>query len=265
MDNVHHVVKTVSIVGFSVLFYLATGCQSFENPITWDESIKSSELLGVWKSVEGAEDPLTVNVSSGMDGLDIEMFYLNERTNEEERAIFTGHLLASKELHVLQVDMATYQERTADGKTKNNNEEGYIFARVELDGNELLVRDVSFDKFGKAAEELIQDNNIQMDVREVSNCLESELKIDVAVMSLPDLLNENDWDHIVSMLKVEIEDHEKFKAVIDGKHEKVDPFRQVNSLRTCVAKKLSSEMLEQVMESNADSVFVGETYELVRM
>ena len=265
MDNVHHVVKTVSIIGFSVLFFLATGCQSFENPITWDESIKSSELLGVWKSVEGAEDPLTVNVSSGTDGLDIEMFYLNGRTNEEERATFTGHLLASDNLHILQVNVGTYQEQTEAGKTYNDNEEGYMFARVELDGNELLVRDVSFDKFGKAAEEYLLGNNILMDVREVSACLGSEVKIDVAVMSLPDLLNENDWDHIVSMLRVEIEDREKFKAVIDGKHEKVDPFRQVNSLRTCVAKKLSSEMLEQVMESNADSVFVGETYELVRM
>lgn len=265
MSRYEPATKSVSLLGISVMFVLVGCGTNFENPINWDESIRSSELLGVWKSVEGAEDPQTVSVSSGVDGLNIEMIYLNKRTEEEERATFTGHLRASNELHVLQVNLDTYQEWTSDGETKNIKEEGYVFFRVELDGNNLLVRDLSFDDFGKAAEEFLQDREIQMDVREVSDCLETEVQIDVAIKSLPELMNERDWDHIAATLKLEVEDWEEFKAGIDGKLDKVDPFRQINSLRTCVAKKLPSEMLGRVMESNADSVFVGETIELVRM
>ena len=265
MVHIGKVKKTTLILGYCVPFFVVAGCSNFENPITWDESIRSNELIGEWATVEGSEEEYTANISNGLDGLEVELTYQNERTKKPERASFTGRLRSSDDLDVLEVDMYTYQEQTDDGKTKNNNKKGYFFVRIELDGNRMLAHYLSVERFGEIAESVLQGSKVQMDVREVSDCVATELQADIAVNSLPVILRENDWDRIASMIQLSGEELEDFRERIDGTNSSVDPFKQVNSFRDCVAKKLPSEMLERVFETEADTVFAGERHELVRM
>ena len=265
MADTHTIRKTTNFLGCVVFFFAFAGCSYFENPITWDESMRSSELVGEWTTVAGSKDQFTASVSNGLEGLEFELVTSEKDTGKIERAMFTGHLLAVEELHVLQIDMNTYREQTGDGDLKNNNEEGYFFAKVELGGNTLLVDSIDFDEFGEAAESVLGEAKVRMGVRDVSRCLDTKLQTDVIVQSLPDLFREDDWNQIAAIVQLPDKDLAKLRGAVDGKNSSIDPFKQLNSLRSCVARKLPSALIEKVIESAPEHVFVGERRELERM
>lgn len=261
MDDTQTIRKTTTFLGCVVFFFAFAGCSFFENPITWDESIRSSELVGEWTTVAGSEEEFTASVSEGMEGLEFEVVKSEKRTGKIERAMFTGHLLAVEDLHVLQIDMNTYREQTGDGDLKNHNEEGYFFAKVDLDGNSLFVNFLDYDEFGEAAESVLGEMKVQMGVRDVSRCLDTKLRNDVIAQSLPELFREDDWNQIAAIVQLPEKDLAKLRVPPGGKNATIDPFKQLKSLRSCLASKLSSELIEQVFESAPERVFVGETYE----
>ena len=265
MTGTHPIRKRTTFLGCVVFFFAFAGCSYFENPITWDESIRSSELVGEWTTVAGSEEEFTASVSNGLEGLEFELVKSEKQTGKIERAMFTGYLLAVEDLHVLQIDMNTYREQTGDGDLKNHNEEGYFFAKVELGGSTLLVNFIDYDEFGETAESVLGEMKVRMGVRDVSRCLDTKLRTDVIAQSLPELFREDDWNQIAAIVQLPEKDLAKLRGPGGGKNATIDPFKQLKSLRSCVASKLTSELIEKVFESAPERVFVGELYEFERI
>lgn len=261
MPDTHTIRNTPSFFGCVVFFFAVAGCSTFDNPITWEESIRNSELVGEWATVEGSEEEFTASVSIGLEGLEFELVRLNPSTEKLERATFIAHLLASEDLHVLQIDLHTFREQKGEGDSKNDNEEGYFFAKVDLEGSSLIMNFVDYDEFGEAAESVLGEMEVQMGVRDVSSCLDNRLQTDLISQSLPDLFREDDWDQIAAIVQLPEKDLAKLRVPVSGKNSTIDPFKQLNSLRSCVARKLPSDLIEKVFESAPERVFVGDRLE----
>lgn len=265
VDSTQVKARPAALLGSFVLLFFIGGCGYFENPITWDESDRSSELIGKWATLEGSEEEFTANVTQGSDGLEFELVKSAKDTKEVETALFTGHLRTSNDLHVLQIDMSTYREKTEDGETKYDDGYGYQFAKVELNGSKLLANLIDIDKFGEHAESILADDNVRMGVREVSDCIHADLQKEIVAQSLPELFRESDWSRIAAIVQIPSKELEALRAAYEAENTTIEPFKKLNYLRTCIASKLPSDLIETVFESVPDQVFVGGHFVLERI
>ena len=93
--------------------------------------------------------------------------------DDAHSASFEADLLASNELHVLQVPVASYEEFAADDENLATGGGGYVFVRVIADPvNESLTFNwLDLVAFARVAEESLSEDRMKVSARDFSDCI----------------------------------------------------------------------------------------------
>lgn len=233
---------------------LLSGCENFENPLRWEESPLADDLVGSWNAVEGEDAGTSARVSRTDDGaLRVEL----NKPDKNERFSFIADLVASESVHVLQVRMDTYEP-----KSDYVTESGFRFLRLTLAGDERLrVQRLDGSRLGKVAENVYTGAGLELSLDTVAGCLGEKLTQSLWAKFwtyMSEQLEDDLEASVVAALGDEAaSDVEKELAKIA--QVKVDPYEELANMRTCIARHLPSESLEQLFLSHTDLVFSGGT------
>lgn len=200
----------------ALLVATMSGCDTFDNPLRWEESSMADDLVGTWNGVEGKDAGMRARVWRADD----KTLGFEVTSPENPRATFLGNVLEAGPVHVLQVRLDSYREIDEDGDSDPAT--GFYFMRiVALPENGVSVHDLDVDTMGRVADKELAASGLEFEGETFARCLR-------------------------------------------GSTRKVDPYRELARIRTCVAHRLPSESLEQLFLEHADRVFSGETRLLVR-
>lgn len=263
--------KIKQIVGLIPLIALVAtvGCNNFENPVRWDESPKEKQLVGVWETVNGTEDPFRASIKSSVEEpLSFELTFLQDTKSmfdsdiSVHRATFLADLVSSSNVELLQIHMDSFAEFEADGTEIEGTLGGYWFGHVTLDENTATLRYLDVQAMAAAAESALDGSGHSMHANEFLNCLSTDLLSgalwtfmkDKDLAALAKILGES--EDSVADAESAIEEFEKLV---------VDPYKELAKIKKCIARKLPSEYLEQVFQNSADEVFVGKVAQLNRI
>lgn len=236
---------------------LLSACQTFENPLNWNESPMAKDLVGSWRSAD-SEDVIKV---SRTDIGDLQ-FEAPASDGGKTPDTFVADLLASGPIHVLQVRMDTYRKGG-----RRAEETGFLFLRVTQGAeHSLLVHGLDVDLLSRVAERELRRSEMQMLATTVAECVGEELS-DALWAKFWNLLSEAlDTDlkaQILSALDYETrEDVQESLAELAGLE--IDPYRELAKMRTCIARHLPSETLGELLRRHADRLFSGEAERYVR-
>ena len=238
---------------------LLSACQTFENPLNWNESPMAADLVGTWRPVE-SEDHTLIKVSRTDIGA--LQFEASSSDSGETPDTFIAELLASGSVHVLQVRMATYSEggRRPEGT-------GFGFLRVTQGAEDgVLVQGLDVDLFGRVAEEELRRSELKMQAKTVAECAGEKLGGALWAKfwnELSEPLSTNLQAQILSAL-----DYETLGDVAGPLAElaelEIDPYRELAKMRTCIALHLPSESLGDLLLRHADRVFSEDAERYVR-
>lgn len=252
-----------------VALVAAVGCNNFENPVRWDESPNEKQLVGVWETVDGTEDPFRASIKSDVkEPLSFELTYLKDTKSmfdsdiSVHRATFLADLVSSSDVELLQIHMGSFAEFEADGSEIEGTLGGYWFGHVTVDEETATLRYLDVQAMAAAAESALDGSGHSMHATEFLNCLSTDLQFG----SLWTFLKDKDLAALAKVLG-EAEDSvpdtesaiEEFETLV------IDPYKELARIKKCIARKLPSEYLEQVFQSSADEVFVGKVAQLVRI
>ena len=240
-----------------------SGCNNFENPLTWDESPAADGLPGSWRGVEGDDADTRAEVTRGDGGsFRIRMF---KGEGDRHTAEFIADLVASETVQVLQIRMSTYL-KGGDGLHGEVSRQGFRFRRATLTDTELTLQRLDYDMLGKLAEEALSDAGIR-------------LKADTVVGCLGDDLTGSLWGMLWSYMSEQLDDDLEAKVLAALSNEspakveeelakladlEVDPYEELNKMRRCIALHLPSSPLGELLQLYADLVFVGSVNRYVR-
>lgn len=246
-----------------------TGCDNFENPLTWDESPAAEDLVGSWHGIEGDEAGSVVRVTrAGDQGLRFEITYPEGtpatawQDKNKHRAEFRANLLRSESVDILQIEASTYEEYEANGKPLDAAGSGYLFRRVTPlpDGN-LSVQRLHRHLLGRVAEAELGHSGLRLDADQVTDCMSTDMQMFTLIWFLGNITERLDAETkaaVIAALFDEGDGAVEFEQVRrEYDNLKVDPYRELEELRTCIARHLPGDALEQLFSAHADRVFAG--------
>lgn len=248
---------------------ISTGCENFQHPLGWEISQNADELVGNWDRLDGDQIDGIVKVAKTDDGFlrvevsDIVTNLDPQRTDKEDKIMkFDAQLLASNDVNVLQIHMDTYSEKDGDGNLKFDKQSGFRFLLIDMtDTNTSLeVRSIDKEQLGRIADTELEDSAFTLSGPEFGSCISDELQVGFLLSALQDLhKDEEDGIELDSVLLEEIAE-----GAFQYENSSFDPFEELNSIRTCVSRKLPGADLEFLFEHHADSIFVGNVIQLRR-
>lgn len=264
---------TRSITFVFLMIVTSTGCTSFEHRLPWEQSPLHDKLQGSWYASEGSEQP-PMNVDISLLENDTLSFKLEVDPNPESSSsdvsparssqtrfvYFNAEVLASNDVHVLQIDMDSYEERSSeDARPKSNYHDGYWYVRVLPGNDSLAFRQIDIHQFARYAEAQLFDEGTSLTSREFADCLDEKIKLEMFSKLLSELLSERP----INLLSVE-ERIEMEKALQEYENREVKPYGELQRMRECIAYKLPGEVLASLFEQNPDDSFGGELIQMSR-
>lgn len=263
---------TRSITFVFLTIVATTGCTNFEHPLPWAHSSFHDELPGSWYEVEGSAVPIKMDVSlleNGMLSFKLEVDPNPEssssdvspaRSSQTQFVYFNAEVLASNDVHVLQIDMDSYEERDSeDAKPKSNYHDGYWYVRVLPGNDSVAFRQIEIHQFARYAEAQLFDEGTSLTSREFADCVDEKIKLEVFSMLLNELLSERPINLLSEEERIEME-----KALQEYENREVKPYRELQWMRECIAYKLPGEVLASLFEQNPDDSFGGELIQMSR-
>ena len=264
------------------------GCGGgFDHPLPWEASPRTDELIGHWQGVEGKDSGVVALVSrqeaKQEDGaLHIELTFPEgsqgtiETRKTKHRATVLADLLAADSVHILQIRLDSYEEFDENGKALSDSAKGYGFRRAALSPETGLSLQRLGGVLGRVAEEEFAGAEIEMDIGLAANCvsdkLEQGLMLEFFQDYLPELkskLSESAMAELVAALtddETTIADFERQLAkFVDEADERVDPYKELARMRSCIATKLPGDLVGQVFLKHSDLVFSGDVDRYVRV
>ena len=239
-----------------------SGCDNFENSLTWDESPAADSLLGSWRLVEGEKAGTRAEVTRGDGGsFDVRMFV---RKDVVPSAAFTADLVAADSVNVLQIRMGTYKEgaRALHGQVTRH---GFRFRRASIAGNELTLQRLDIGALGKLAEEAYAGTGIQLTAETVAGCVGEDLMGTLwggLWSNMSEQLGEDLRAEVLTALGESASEVEEELAKLAELE--VDPYAELAKMRTCIARHLPGEPLGELFRRFAEVVFVGPVDRYVR-
>ncbi len=250
---------------------MSAGCSNFEHPLPWEQSPLHEKLQGSWHVSEGLEEPpmkvdvsllendklaFRLEVDPNLDSSSSNLS--NVRSSRTQFVYFNAEVLASNGIHVLQIDMDSYEERSReDEEPKFNNFEGYSFVRVLQENDSVAFRKIEIQGLARFAEAQLFDEETSLTSRDFANCVDGKIKVEMFSKLLSELLSERQIDLLSDEEHVEME-----KALQEYENREVKPYRELQRMRECIAYKLPGEALGRLIVQNPEESF--ET-EMVRM
>ena len=215
----------------ALLVATVSGCDFFDNPLTWEESPIADDLVGTWKAVEGQDTGVHARVSrTDKETLGFELTHPEntastlESNRHKQRTTFLGNVLGSGSLHVLQVRMDSYDEFDKDGESLWNRTGGFLFFRiVPSPKNGVHVHRLNSERLGTVAEKELAASGLRIERNAFERCLN-----------------------------------------VSSQSSKVDPYEELSHIRDCVVLRLPSESLERLFLEHTDLVFSGGVDRYVR-
>lgn len=252
-----------------LLLVVATGCANFEHPLDWEENANSDALLGSWRTIEGdgAVEAMVSRSEQGALEFDIKLVdpsdaatqRISFAAKDDARYVkFLGRLLATNDMHVLQIDMTTYRELDRHGDELDGvSNRGYQFARVTLKDDKEPTAEfqrLDVERFAHVAVDTFTESELKMPAMDFVDCIDSEITLGLfANVLVPD--DDADpppitWDDSDEYEALEIA-AQKFNA------KSINPYEELAELRQCIALKLPGEFVGELFEHHADEVFTG--------
>lgn len=236
---------------------LLSACQTFENPLNWNESPMAGDLVGSWRSADG-------NDSIGVSRTDIGelQFEASSSGDGKKPDTFIADLLASGPLNVLQVRMDTYRE---GGQQPEGT--GFVFLQVTRHAEHgLLVRTLDLDLFSRVAEQELHGRETQMQATTVAECVSG--KVSGALWTkfwnrLSEPLGADLKAQILAALDDETRE-DLHESLAELAYTGIDPYRELAEMRRCIARHLPSATLGELLLRHADRVFSEEAQRYVR-
>ena len=236
---------------FLIVLLVATmsGCDSFDNPLRWEQSPIADDLVGAWKQVEGPRAGLHAKVWRADDktlGFEV------TSPNEPRRTTFLGNFLKAGSVHVLQVRLDSYKELDEDGESPADSATGFYFLRIAPSEDGASVHYLNPSMMGRVAEEELPASEVKIPEKSYALCLSDSIRDSV-------------WKKALLAWLLSEQEAEAIQRESAGLPEvRVDPYPEMARLRTCVAHRLPSESLEQLFLEHSARVFSGETARFVR-
>lgn len=249
------------------------GCSNFEHPLPWERSSIHAELPGVWRTGKDSTTPMEMNVSTDESGhLKVEINIDNSEDtstidpslpflDESRHVTFGGDVLASNDVHVLQIDMESYEERVReDDEPKRDDGEGYRFVRVVLEGNTVSFQLIDMEQFARFAETQLGARKVTVSAQAFSKCLNDKVKSEIDTKLLNGLLEQ---DRSAGLLtdagRAEIE-----SVVQSHRLGEVEPYEELQGMRVCIAFLLPGEVLARLFSSEPTESFGGVTIRMAK-
>ena len=264
---------TRPIVFMCFLIAVTAGCSNFEHSLPWSQSPLHEELQGSWQSIKGAEDPLKMDIFLNKEGslsVDISVDGSVESGNSDSslpfaektrKVVFSGDVVVANGVDVLQIDMKSYEETDgAEKKTGNASKKGFQFLQVLSEGDSMLFRRLDIEQFARYAEEELLKQGTTLTASKFADCIEREISSGLVLGALYDLLQERPTD-----LLTEDEIKELEQGLEEFKTREVEPYKELQQMRECIAHKLPGDMLGRLFISNPDLSFSGEIIRLVKV
>ena len=235
---------------------LLSACQTFENPLNWNESPMAGDLVGSWRPAD-SEDVIRVS-RTDIGELQFEV----PPSSGDKRDTFIADLLASGPLHVLQVRMDTYREggQQPDGT-------GFAFLQVTRHAEHgLLVHPLNVDLFSRVAEEELRAKEMQMQATTVAECVGGKVSGALWTKFWNDLSEPLGTDlkaQFLSALGDETREDLQ-ESLAELAYTGIDPYRELAEMRRCIARHLPSATLGELLLRHADRVFSEKAQHYVR-
>ena len=264
---------TRSIVFACFLITVTAGCSNFEHSLPWAQSAFHKELQGSWQSVEGAEDPFKMDVVLNEDGslsVDISVDVSVESSSpnsslpfaeKTRKVFFKGDVLTSNEVDVLQIDMSSYKESDAENEeTRDTSQDGFRFVNVVSVGDLMVFRQLDIEQFAQYAEEELVREGTTLTTSEFADCIDDSIRENVFLVILKEFLKERPSSLLSEEEIVELEQELKAFEI-----KEVEPYKELQEMRECVAYKLPGDELGKLFSSDADASFSGESIQMMKV
>lgn len=153
----------------ALLVVTMSGCDTFDNPLRWEESPIADDLVGTWKEIEGpnARHHAKVRVWRADD----KTLGFEATSTEEPRTTFLGNVLKGGSVHVLQVRLDSYKEFDENGEASSDSATGFYFVRVAPSPeNGVSVHDLDVDTMGKVAETELAASGVEIEGEAFARC-----------------------------------------------------------------------------------------------
>ena len=262
-----------TVFGFLTIGLVA-GCSNFEHPLPWEQSPLHDKLQGSWYASDGSgEPPMKVDVSlleNGMLLFELEVDPNSESSSSElsnasssrtQFVFFNAKVLASNDVHVLQINMDSYEERSReDAEPKFNYPEGYWFVRVLPANDSVAFRQIDIQEVARYAETQLFDEGTSLTSREFADCVDEKIKVEMFSKLLSELLSERPINLLSEEERIEMEN-----ALHEYENREVKPYRELQSMRECIAFKLPGEVLGRLIVQNPDDTFETEMMRMSRI
>ena len=261
--------RSIAFVFLTVV--ASNGCTNFEHPLPWSHSPLHDELPGSWHSLEGSEEPMRVDVSlleNDMLSVKIEIDsessssdVSHPRSSRTQFVYFNADVLVSNDVHVLQIDMDSYEERNSeDAEPKSNAHEGYRFVRVLPANDSVAFRQLDIRRFARYAETQLFDEGISLTSREFADCVDEKIKVEMFSKLLSELLAERPINLLSEEERIEME-----KALQEFENREVKPYKELRWMSECIAYKLPGEALGSLIEQNPEESFESDILRMSRI
>jgi len=172
---------------------------------------------------------------------------------------FRGDVLAMHDVHVLQMDMKSYEERNrADGEPKMNDLEGYRFVRVVRDGDTMSFQLIDMQQFARFAETELSTRNVTISAQSFGQCVDLEIQSEIFEELLSDIFKDRLSDLLSDDELVELEQS------LEQNHE-VDPYSELQKMRQCIAFEIPGEVLGRLFSVEPNESFGGVTIQMAKV
>ncbi|MDE0242146.1 MAG: hypothetical protein OXQ84_18460 [bacterium] len=238
----------LSIFLTALLVATMSGCDTFDNPLHWEETPMADGLVGTWKEIEGRNAGLHARVWRADD----KTLGFEVTSPDNPRTTFLANVLTAGAVHVLQVRLESYKEFDEDGESPEDPATGFFFVRIAPSEHGVNIHDLDVDTMGRVAERELAASDVTIPEEAYARCLRDSIRDRIWKKALlAGLLSEQEAEAIQ-------------RVSARSPEARIDPYPDMARLRTCVAHRLPSESLEQLFLEHADEVFSGETSVFVR-
>ena len=232
----------------ALLVVTMSGCDTFDNPLRWEQSPIADNFVGTWKETEGRDAGLHARVWRADD----KTLGFEVTSPDKPRTTFLANVLTSDSVHVLQVRMDSYKEFDEDGGSPEDQATGFYFVRIAPSEHGVNIHDLDVDTMGRVAEKELAASDVTIPEDAYARCLRDSIRDRIWKKALlAGLLSEQQAEAIK-------------RESARSPEARIDPYPDMERLRTCLAHRLPSESLDQLFLEHADEVFSGETSVFLR-
>lgn len=262
-----------SIVYVCLTIVASTGCTNFEHPLPWAHSPLHDNLSGSWLEVDGSTSPIKMDVSlleNNTLSFKLEIDPTTESSSSDSSfprstrtrfVYFNGDVLASNDVHILQVDMDSYEERNIEeGEPKSNTHEGYRFLRLHPADDSVIFRQIDIHQFARYAEARLSIEEISLTNRDFADCVDEKIQVEFFSERLNELLSERPNELFSVEERIEMEEF-----LQEYENREVEPYEELQRMRECIAYKLPGEVLGRLIVQNPEDSFESETLRMSRI